>query len=39
MLWILRIMVDVEENMETGATILYVEKGIHITIQRYNDTL
>ena len=28
--------VDVEENKETGATTLYIEKGIHITIQRYN---
>jgi len=28
--------VDVEENKETGTTSLYVEKGIHITIQRYN---
>ena len=28
--------VDVEENKETGTTTLYVEKGIHITIQRYN---
>jgi len=28
--------VDVEENKETGATSLYVEKEIYITIQRYN---
>ena len=28
--------VDVDENEETGTTYLYIEKGIHINIQRYN---
>jgi hypothetical protein len=28
--------VDVDENEETGTTYLYIEKGIHIIIQRYN---
>jgi hypothetical protein len=27
--------VDVDEN-ESGSTYLYIEKGIHITIQRYS---
>ena len=26
----------VDENEETGTTYLYIEKGIHINIQRYN---
>jgi len=26
----------VDENEETGTTYLYIEKGIHIIIQRYN---
>ena len=30
--------VDVVENTDTGATTLYIEKGIHIIIQRYNKT-
>lgn len=28
--------VDVDENEETGTTYLYIEKGIHINIQRFN---
>ena len=32
--------VDVVENTDTGATKLYIEKGVHIIIQRYNlDTI
>ncbi len=31
--------VDVDENKETGTTTLYVEKDIHVTIQRYKVEL
>lgn len=32
--------VDVVENTDTGTTKLYIEKGIHIIIQRYKlDTM
>jgi hypothetical protein len=32
--------VDVVENTDTGATKLYIEKGIHIIMQRYKlDTM
>ena len=30
--------VDVVENTDTGTTKLYIEKGIHIIIQRYDKT-
>ena len=30
--------VDVVENTDTGTTKLYIEKGVHIIIQRYNKT-
>ena len=30
--------VDVVENTDTGTTKLYIERGIHIIIQRYNKT-
>ena len=30
--------VDVVENTDTGATKLYIERGINIIIQRYNKT-
>ena len=30
--------VDVVENTDTGTTKLYIERGIHVIIQRYNKT-